>query len=76
MTDGRIREEFDYRCVFVSLSCTYLLPEVYSPGDISVGVVFFIGALVKLSLDGFCLNGKLPRNCTKNNMTGVSVGPV
>lgn len=45
--------------------CTHLLPEVESPGNIGVGVVLLIGALMKLRLEGLCLNRKLSRYCNK-----------
>lgn len=51
--------------VRVVYECTHLLPEVESPGNVSVGVVLLIGALMKLRLDGLCLNRKLSRYCNK-----------
>lgn len=67
-------KRFDHGCVFVSgYNCTCLLPEVQPPGDIGVGVVLFVGSLMKLGLDGFCLYRKLPRNCSKDNKADVSV---
>lgn len=49
-----------FLCVCV---CAHLLPEVQSPGNIGVGVVLFVGALMKLRLDGLRLYRKLSRNC-------------
>lgn len=49
--------------LFFLCACTHLLPEVQSPGDISVGVVLLIGSLMKLRLDGLRLYRKLSRVC-------------
>lgn len=69
-TRSRIKQRcFDsgsYFCVCVCVCvCTHLLPEVQSPGNIGVGVVLFIGALMELRLDGLRLYRKLSRNYTK-----------
>lgn len=42
---------------------THLLPEVEPPGNVGVGVVLLVGALVEMRLDGVRLNGKLSRYC-------------
>lgn len=42
--------------------CAHLLPEVEPPGNIGVGVVLIIGALMKLRLDGLLLNRELSGN--------------
>ncbi len=44
--------------IFVCV-CAHLLPEVQSPGNIGVGVVLFVCALMKLRLDGLRLYWKL-----------------
>lgn len=48
-----------------ALACerTHLLPEVEPPGDVGVGVVLLVGALVELRLDALRLDGELSRNC-------------
>lgn len=53
-----------FLCVCICM-CTHLLPEVQSPGNVGVGVVLFIGALMELRLDGLCLHRKLTWNCTR-----------
>lgn len=58
-------QTFWQRISVVLCACIHLLPEVQSPGDISVGVVLLIGSLVKLRLDGLRLYRKLSRNCNR-----------
>lgn len=45
--------------------CAHFLPQIQPPGNIGVGVVLFIGPLMKLRLDSLCLYWKFSRDCIK-----------